>query len=150
MKLSLCLISYLHCVPSTFLLISFHVFPFLITPPTTSPCLSTMKLVNYFRLINEAQNQPSTSSCGSLAFIIPKKEKNECIHVTNYHSLNKITIKKSVPFVMYQGSLVFDQCKGSLYLTKNNLTFKYDHAWINSCDAFKTPSKPNLICMNGL
>jgi hypothetical protein len=64
-----------------------------------------MKLGNYFRLINEGQIQPSTSSCGSLAFIIPKKEKNECSLVTNYHALNKITIKKSIPFAMYQGSL---------------------------------------------
>jgi hypothetical protein len=64
-----------------------------------------MKLGNYFGLINEGQIQPSTSSCGSLEFIILKKEKNECSLVTNYHALKRITIKKYIPFSMYQGSL---------------------------------------------
>lgn len=73
--------------------------------------------------MNSDHIQPSSSSCASPTFIIPKKDGSEWRLVIDYYALNKATVKNRYPLPRIEDLL--DHLQGACFFTKMNLTVGY-------------------------
>jgi hypothetical protein len=98
-------------------------------------------------LLDQGVIRPSSSPCGSLIMMVPKKDGTWRMCV-NYRDLNKITVKNRYPLPHIDDLL--DQLKNVVYFTKLDL-----RQWISSNQSRRTmmhgklPLKPNRDCLSG-
>jgi hypothetical protein len=73
-------------------------------------------------LLDQGIIRPSSSPCGSLIMMVPKKD-GTWIMCVNYRTLNKITVKNRYPLPFIDDLL--DQLKNVVYFTKLDLHSGY-------------------------
>jgi hypothetical protein len=71
-------------------------------------------------LIHLGHIQPSSPPCASPAFVISKKDTTKICLVTDYHALNKATVKNRYPLPQIEELL--DNFQGAQWLTKLDLS----------------------------
>jgi hypothetical protein len=91
------------------------------------------------KLINSGHIQPSSSPCASPAFVIPKKDTTKMCLVTDYHALNKATVKNRYPLPRLRSCWIILQ--GAQWFTKLDLTSGYHQVRMNPTDVWKTTFK---------
>jgi hypothetical protein len=89
-------------------------------------------------LLDKGVIMPSTSSCGSPIFLVPKKYGTSCMCV-DFKALNKITVKNRYPLPRID--YLFNQLKNVKYFTKLDLRSGYHHIRIVEGDTWKIAFK---------
>eukprot|EP00253_Pinus_taeda_P032964 PITA_32964 len=104
--------------------------------------MSTIEMEDIKKQVHELLNQgvirPSTSPCGILIVLMPKKDGTWRMCV-DYRALNKITVKNRYPLPRIDDLLY--QLKNPIYFTKSDLRSGYHQVRIAKQDVWKTAFK---------
>ena len=89
-------------------------------------------------MVDQCVIRPTTSPCGSLIFLVPKKDQTWRMWI-DYNSLNKITIKNRYLLLWIDDLL--DQLQGKRFFTKLDLRNGYHQIQIKEEDIWNTTFK---------
>eukprot|EP00253_Pinus_taeda_P012214 PITA_12214 len=89
-------------------------------------------------LLQKSHIRPSSSPCGSLIVLVPKKDGTWRLCI-DYRKLNKITISNRYPIPRIDDLL--DQLKGAKYFSKIDMKSGYHQVLIEPSDVWKTAFK---------
>ena len=102
-------------------------------------------------LIDKKYIRPSVSPWGALVIFVKKKDKTMRL-CTNYHQLNKMTIKNRYPLPRIDD--LFDQLHGATVFSKIDLRYGYHQVRIKDEDIFKTTFRtqygPLQVCRHAI